>query len=89
MGRTTLKVASRKMAKHEKTYFDNKHIFIQFAFDIFDTLTSKAANLLKRVQNVMHSDVVSPKSMNAVFQRLSFTIQKGLIAQLVVRLIHL
>jgi hypothetical protein len=44
---------------------------------------------LKRVQKIMHSDVVSPKSMNAVFQILSFAIQKGLIAQLVVRLIHL
>jgi hypothetical protein len=36
--------------------------------------------------NVMHSNVVSPKSMNVVFQRLDFAIQKGLAAQLIVRL---
>jgi hypothetical protein len=31
----------------------------------------------------MHSNIVSPKSMNVVFQRLGFAIQKSLAAQLV------
>jgi hypothetical protein len=35
----------------------------------------------------MHSNVVSPKSMNVVFQRLSFAIQKCLAVQLVARLL--
>jgi hypothetical protein len=35
---TTLKAASSKMAKHEKTYSDNQHVFIPFAFDIFGFL---------------------------------------------------
>jgi hypothetical protein len=34
----------------------------------------------------MHSNIVAPKSMNIVFQRLGFAIQKGLAAQLVARL---
>jgi hypothetical protein len=34
----------------------------------------------------MHSNVMSPRSMNVVFQRLGFTIQKSLAVQLVVRL---
>jgi hypothetical protein len=34
----------------------------------------------------MHSNVVSPKSVNVVFQRLGFVIQKGLAAQLITRL---
>jgi hypothetical protein len=34
----------------------------------------------------MHSNIVAPKSMNIVFQKLGFAIQKGLAAQLVVRL---
>jgi hypothetical protein len=34
----------------------------------------------------MHSNVVSPKSMNVVFKRLGFAIQKGLAAQLVAHL---
>jgi hypothetical protein len=37
---------------------------------------------LKRIQKVMHSNVVSPKSINVVFQRLGFAIQKCLPAQL-------
>jgi hypothetical protein len=44
-------------------------------------------DLLKRVQRIMHSNVVSPRSINVVFQILDFTIQKGLAAQLVVRLL--
>lgn len=31
----TLKAASSKVAKHEKTCYDNQHIFIPFEFDIF------------------------------------------------------
>jgi hypothetical protein len=34
----------------------------------------------------MHSNVVSHKSMNLVFQRLNFAIQKGLAVQLIIRL---
>ncbi|PNY15245.1 auxilin-like protein [Trifolium pratense] len=45
-----------------------------------------AVDLLKRVQRVMHNNVVSPRSMNVVFKRICFAIQKGLTTQLVVRL---
>jgi hypothetical protein len=34
----------------------------------------------------MHSNVVSPRSTNAIFQRLKFAIQNGLLTQLVVSL---
>jgi hypothetical protein len=34
----------------------------------------------------MHINVVSPRSMNAIFQRLKFAIQNGLLTQLVVSL---
>jgi hypothetical protein len=36
--------------------------------------------------SVMHSNVMSPMSMNVVFQRLDFAIQKSLAAQLIARL---
>jgi hypothetical protein len=81
-----IKVASRNMSKHEKTCSDNQHVFILFAFDTFGFLAPEAVNLLKRVQKVMHSNVVSPRSINVVFQRLGFAIHKGLAAQLVARL---
>jgi hypothetical protein len=86
VGRAALKAASSKMTKHEKACSDNQHVFIPFAFDTFGFLAPEAVNLLKRIQKVMHSNVVSPKSMNVVFQRLGFAIQKGLAAQLVARL---
>jgi hypothetical protein len=86
VGQTSLKAASSKMVKHEKACSDNQHVFIPFAFDTFDFLAPEAVDLLKRVQKVMHSNIVAPKSMNIVFQRLGFAIQKGLAAQLVVRL---
>jgi hypothetical protein len=34
----------------------------------------------------MHRNVVSPKSMKVIFQRLGFAIQKGVAGQLVARL---
>jgi hypothetical protein len=34
----------------------------------------------------MHSNIMSPWSMNVVFQKLGFAIQKGLAPQLVTRL---
>jgi hypothetical protein len=60
VGRTTFKVASSKMAKHEKMCSDNQHIFILFAFDTFGFFAPDAVNLLKRFQKVMNSNIVSP-----------------------------
>jgi hypothetical protein len=54
VGYTALKAVSSRMAKHEKTFFDNQHIFILFAFDSFGFLAQKAENLLKNVQKVMY-----------------------------------
>jgi len=74
------------VAKYEKTCSDNQHDFIPFAFDTFGFLAPEAADLLHRVQKVMHNNVISPTSMNVVFTRIGFAIQKGLAAQLVARL---
>ncbi|GJR83240.1 hypothetical protein Tco_0154025 [Tanacetum coccineum] len=45
-----------------------------------------AVELLSRVQRVMHSNVMTPRSTDVVFKRIGFAIQKGLAAQLVARL---
>lgn len=74
------------MAKHEKVCSDNQQVFIPFAFDTFGFLAPEAVDLLHRVQKVMHSNVMSSKSMNVVLMRIDFSIQKGLAAELVVRL---
>ena len=86
VGQAALKAASYKVAKHEKACIENQHVFIPFAFDTFGFLAPEAVELLNRVQRAMHSNVVTPRSTNVVFKRISFAIQKGLAAQLVARL---
>nr|GEX92781.1 transcription factor-like protein DPB isoform X1 [Tanacetum cinerariifolium] len=46
----------------------------------------EAVELLSRVQRVMHNNDMIPRSTNVVFKRIGFAIQKGLAAQLAVRL---
>ena len=65
---------------------ENQHVLIPFAFDTFGFLAPDAVEFLNRVQQIMHSNVISPISSDVVFKRISFTIQKGLAAQLVARL---
>jgi hypothetical protein len=86
VGHAALKAASSKVVKHEKTCSDNQHAFIQFAFDTFGFIASEAVDLLHRVQRVMQGNVMSPRSMNVVFTKIGFVIQKGLAAQLIIRL---
>ncbi|KAL7606538.1 hypothetical protein Lser_V15G14664 [Lactuca serriola] len=85
-GHAALKAATDKVTKHERSCMENQHMFIPFAFDTFGFLAPDAVELLKRVQRIMHSNVISPRSSDVVFKRISFTIQKGLAAQLVTRL---
>jgi hypothetical protein len=65
VGKAALKAASSKVAKHESAYSNNQHAFIPFAFDTFGFLAPDAVNILKRVQQVMHSNVVSQKTLAA------------------------
>jgi len=76
VGQAALKVASSKVAKHEKACSDNQHAFIPFAFDTFGFLAPEAVDLLHRVQMLMHSNVMSPRSMNVVFTRLILSSKK-------------
>ncbi|GKD53112.1 hypothetical protein Tco_1286499, partial [Tanacetum coccineum] len=46
----------------------------------------KAVELLSRVQRVMHSNVMTPRSTDVVFKRIGFAIQKELAAQFLARL---
>jgi hypothetical protein len=61
-------------------------VFITFAFNTFGFLAPETVNVSKRVQRVIYSNVVSPRSQDFVFKRISFAIQKELAAQLVARL---
>jgi hypothetical protein len=70
----TLKAASSKVAKHEKSCSENQHGFIPFAFDTFGFLALEVVDLLKKVQRVIHSKIVSHRSLNVVFRRIDFAI---------------
>jgi hypothetical protein len=54
-----------------------QHGFIPFAFDTFGFLAPEAVNILNRVQRIMHSNVVSPKSLYIMFKRMGFVIIRG------------
>ncbi|KAK2422181.1 hypothetical protein QL285_032735 [Trifolium repens] len=64
---TALKAASSKVAKHDKTYFDNQHPFIPLAFETFGFLAPEVTSLLQRVQKIMPNNVVSPRAKNVIF----------------------
>jgi hypothetical protein len=74
------------VAKHERACSENQHVFILFAFDTFGFLEPEAVDVLKIVQRVMYSNVVSPRFQDVIFKMISFVIQKGLAAQLITRL---
>ncbi|GKD15028.1 hypothetical protein Tco_1199435 [Tanacetum coccineum] len=78
--------ASCKVTNHEKACIENQHVFIPFAFDTFGFLAPEAVKQLNRVQRGMNSNVMTPKSTNVVFHRISFAIQKRLTTQLVAHL---
>ncbi|GJY70186.1 hypothetical protein Tco_0473889 [Tanacetum coccineum] len=78
VGHASLKATSCKVTKHDKTCIKNQHVFIPFAFNTFGFLAPEAVELLNRVQRVINSNVMTPRSTNVVFHRISFAIQKGL-----------
>jgi hypothetical protein len=47
-----LKLLQVKQSNMRKCVSDNQHAFIPFLFDIFDFLTLKSVNFLKKVQRV-------------------------------------
>lgn len=73
IGHATLKIALSKVAKHEKSCFDNQHAFISLAFDTFDFLEPEALNLLQKVQR---HNIVSHRTISVIFKKINFVIQK-------------
>jgi len=74
------------VAKHEKSCFDNQHVFIPFAFDAFGFIAPEVVDLLHRGQRVMHNNVITHRSIHVVFTGINFAIQKGLAVQRVASL---
>lgn len=66
----------------------NQYMFMSFAFDTYDFLVPNAVKLLNRIQRMIHSNLVSPRSINVVFKIIGFIIQKSLTACLFVFLTY-
>ncbi|KAL8253805.1 hypothetical protein R6Q59_032026 [Mikania micrantha] len=77
-GQAALKAESCKVARHEKACLESQHEFTPFAFDTFGFLAPEAVNFLNRVQRVMHSNIMTPRTQNIAFSRIDFAIQKRL-----------
>nr|GEY21983.1 hypothetical protein [Tanacetum cinerariifolium] len=85
-GQAALKAESSKVAKHEKACLENQHMFIPYAFDTFGFLAPEAEEFLTRVQRVVQTNFLIPKTQNFIFSRIGFAIQKEVAAQFVARL---
>jgi hypothetical protein len=66
VGHASLKVASNKVANHEKTCSNNQHIFLQFALDTFGFLSPEVVDILHRAQKILLSNVMSHRFLNDV-----------------------
>jgi hypothetical protein len=52
----------------------DQHIFIPFVFDTFGFLVPEVVDILKRVQRIMYSNMVSHRSQDIVFKKIEFVI---------------
>ncbi|KAF9592586.1 hypothetical protein IFM89_016037 [Coptis chinensis] len=86
VGEAAKRAATGKMEKHEEACRANQHCFIPFSFDTFGFLEQQSVELLKRLQKVMDSNVMTAGFNEFVFRRIKLVIQKVLAAQLVARL---
>ncbi|GJX62057.1 hypothetical protein Tco_0294957 [Tanacetum coccineum] len=57
-GQAALKAESSKVAKHEKAYLENQHVFIPFAFDTFGFLAPEADEFLNRQYRISLYEMV-------------------------------
>ena len=68
VGQTTCKAASAKVTKHGRACVENQHVFLPFAFDTFGFFAPDAVDILKSVQRVMHSNIMSSRLIDVVLK---------------------
>lgn len=75
-----------KKRKYEDKCFRHGYGFATFGFTIFGELGEEAVDILKRIVQFAHGNSLSVKAANYIFHRVSFSIMKGVGAQLLSRL---
>ncbi|KAL5729708.1 hypothetical protein ACHQM5_002617 [Ranunculus cassubicifolius] len=78
--------ARKKTLKHEAVCTRNGYSFAPFAFSTFGGLKTRSVEFLRRVREVFLGHFQCPKLASFIFPRVSFSIQKGIGAQIVSRL---
>ncbi|KAL5727948.1 hypothetical protein ACHQM5_001085 [Ranunculus cassubicifolius] len=75
-----------KKKKYDDKCFMHGYGFTTFAFTIFGELGEEALLTLKRIVQFSHGHSLTAKAANHIYHRISFTIMKGVGAQLLSRL---
>ncbi|GJY70837.1 hypothetical protein Tco_0474540 [Tanacetum coccineum] len=85
-GRVVIDVAQRKRGKYMTKCADIGYGFLPFSFSSFGELEKDAFTLLKRVRKFSMAQDIGARAAVHIFNRISFSIAKGVEAQIVSRL---
>ncbi|GKB69721.1 hypothetical protein Tco_0931133 [Tanacetum coccineum] len=85
-GRVVIDAAQRKRGKYMTKCADIGYGFLPFSFSSFGELEKDAVTLLKRVQKFSMAQDIGARAAVHIFNRISFSIAKGVGAQIVSRL---
>ncbi|GKD55875.1 hypothetical protein Tco_1289262 [Tanacetum coccineum] len=85
-GRAVTDAAQRKRGKYMTKCADNGYGFLPFSFSSFGELEKDAVTLLKRVRNFSMAQDIGARAASHIFNRIGFSIAKGVGAQIVSRL---
>ncbi|GJZ14242.1 hypothetical protein Tco_0549472 [Tanacetum coccineum] len=85
-GRAVIDAAQRKRGKYMTKCADIGYGFLPFSFSSFGELEKDAVTLLKRVRKFSMAQDIGARAAVHIFNRISFSIAKGVGAQIVSRL---
>ncbi|GJX31465.1 hypothetical protein Tco_0241320 [Tanacetum coccineum] len=85
-GRAVTEAAQRKRVKYEAKCADIGYGFLPFSFSSFGELEKDAMTLLKRIRKFSMAQDIGARAAVHIFNRISFSIAKGVGAQIVSRL---
>ncbi|GJX23469.1 putative reverse transcriptase domain-containing protein [Tanacetum coccineum] len=85
-GRAVNEAAQRKRVKYEAKCADIGYGFLPFSFSSFGELEKDAVTLLKRIRKFSMTQDIGTRAAVHIFNRISFSIAKGVGAQIVSRL---
>ncbi|GJU92405.1 hypothetical protein Tco_1304828 [Tanacetum coccineum] len=85
-GRAVTEAAQRKRVKYKAKCADIGYGFLPFSFSSFGELEKDAVTLLKRIRKFSMDQDIGARAAVHIFNRISFSIAKGVGAQIVSRL---